>query len=300
MKEIPVYRFFKHKYGPELLVDVVDMKRMAPGIRRTPTYIQTFFALMLVAEGEQRVEVNGRGMAVGRGMVICARPGEVWSWDDEAHVEALTLAFEEEFLLSFFNDPHFIEHFPYLCAGRLSPFLLLTEPLYNRTLTLLQEMRTEINQPSGIDQHILRAMLYEALMLFSRAETVEVEADPLQPAAAATAMGDTGQDRYTEAFVRLVNEHYTHEHSTDFYASRLCITPGYLNKIARQSLGLSAKAYISSRILQEARRLLRYTTLTVQEIASRLGFDTATYFVRFFGKHEGMTPLEYRAKTNNQ
>lgn len=123
MKEIPIYRFFKHKYSPELLVDVVDVKRMAPGIRRMPTYIQTFFALMFVAEGEQRVEVNGRGMTVSRGIVICARPCEVWSWDDEVHIEALTLTFEEEFLLSFFNDPHFIERFPYLCAGCLSPFL---------------------------------------------------------------------------------------------------------------------------------------------------------------------------------
>ena len=45
---------------------------------------------------------------------------------------------------------------------------------------------------------------------------------------------------------------------------------------------------------KKATELLRYTTLTVQEISAHLGFDTATYFVRLFRKHEGVTPLQYR------
>ena len=286
MREIPVYKFFKHKYGPELLVDVVDMKRMGPGIRRTPTYIQTFFALMLVTEGEQRVEVNGQSMTVRPGIAICARPGEVWTWQEEAHIEVLSLGFEEDFLRTFFNDQHFLDRFPWLSAGRQSPFLSFSDDLYQRTLTLLQEMRGEINRPV-IDQHILRAMLYEALMLFSRATMLQGET-------AQTATMETATSRYIDDFVSLVSQHYTTEHSTEYYADRLCITPNYLNKIVRQSLGTSAKGYILNQLLREAKRLLRYTTLTVQEISARLGFDTATYFVRLFRKYEGQTPLQYR------
>ena len=73
-----------------------------------------------------------------------------------------------------------------------------------------------------------------------------------------------------------------------------CITPNYLNKIVRQSLGKSAKTYILEQILAEACRQLKYTTLSVADIATQLHFDTATYFVRLFKKYMAMTPLEFR------
>ena len=64
----------------------------------------------------------------------------------------------------------------------------------------------------------------------------------------------------------------------------------------RQTLRKSAKAYILDQLLSEACRLLRYTTLSVADIARQLHFDTATYLVRLFRKHIGQTPLEYRGQ----
>jgi AraC family transcriptional activator of pobA len=46
----------------------------------------------------------------------------------------------------------------------------------------------------------------------------------------------------------------------------------------------------------EAKRQLRYTTLAVADISSDLHFDTTSYFIRFFRKHAGMTPLEFRKR----
>ena len=45
---------------------------------------------------------------------------------------------------------------------------------------------------------------------------------------------------------------------------------------------------------QEAKRLLRYTELSVLEIADKLEFETSTYFVRFFKKATCITPLQFR------
>ena len=106
-------------------------------------------------------------------------------------------------------------------------------------------------------------------------------------------MGGRSIDIYNR-FVSLVAEHYRTAHDVAFYADRLCITPNYLNKIVRQSLGKSAKTYILDQILAEACRQLKYTTLPVADIAVQLHFDTATYFVRLFKKYMAMTPLEFR------
>ncbi|MCR5520203.1 MAG: AraC family transcriptional regulator [Bacteroidales bacterium] len=110
-------------------------------------------------------------------------------------------------------------------------------------------------------------------------------------------MAEGGAGRYLDEFITLVDENYATQHGIEFYADKLCITSNYLNKIVRDKLGKSTKEVISGRILQEAKRLLRYTELSVTEIADKLEFDTSTYFVRFFKKTTGTTPLQFR---NNQ
>ena len=291
MKKIPVYKFYKHKYGDELLVDVIDFEPMLPDIRRTPVFSMTFYNIMLVLDGVDVVAVNGRSRQMERGLIICSIPGEVWQFPADPQLKVLNLIFEKEFLLEFFNDPHFLDHFGYLQADRSTPFLKPDEPTFERILSLYQEMRGEITRHAK-DQHILRAMLYGTMMLLQRVPMVEAEVTET----IGRTLTDVPVSRYVDDFVQLVSDHFREQHGTEFYADRLCITPNYLNKIVRQTLGKSAKTYILDQILAEACRLLRYTTLSVSDIASQLHFDTATYFVRIFGKHIGQTPLAYRAK----
>ena len=292
MKRIPIYKFYKHKYGDELLVDVISYEKMMPDIRRTLVFSETFYSVTLVLEGDATVTVNGKSRRLEKGLIICSIPGEVWSFETEPQMEALNLIFEREFLLSFFNDPHFLDRFSYLQADRSSPFLMTDATTYERILSIYQEMRREITDYAQKDQHILRAMLYETMMLLQRVPMVDAQqVEPVQ-----RSLTDIPVSRYVEDFVQLVSDHFREEHGTEFYADRLCITPNYLNKIVRQSLGKSAKTYILNQILAEACRQLKYTTLPVADIAAQLHFDTATYFVRLFKKHMAMTPLKYREK----
>jgi len=66
----------------------------------------------------------------------------------------------------------------------------------------------------------------------------------------------------------------------------------------RQSLGKSTKKYIQNRRIEEAKRLLRYTSLPIADIAEKLNFDTSSYFVRAFAKAEVVTPLQFRQLQN--
>ena len=292
MKKIPVYKFYKHKYGDELLVDVISYEKMMPDIRRTLVFSETFYSITLVLESSDVIAVNGKSRRLEKGLIICSIPGEVWSIEAEPQIEALNLIFEKEFLLSFFSDPHFLDRFSYLQADRSSPFLMTDEAAFGRILTLYQEMRREITDYAQKDQHILRAMLYETMMLLQRVPMVEAQ----QVEAVQRSLTDIPVSRYVDDFVQLVSDHFREEHGTEFYADRLCITPNYLNKVVHQSLGKSAKTYILDQILAEACRQLKYTTLPVADIAAQLHFDTATYFVRLFKKYMAMTPLQYREK----
>lgn len=287
MKQIPLYTFHKRKYGAELLIDVLDLSYVKAGIRRTPVHRESFYCIILITEGREEVAVNGHKRIVQAGDIICSRPGEVWCWQPDPKLEGGVLIFEEAFLLSFFNDRHFLDRFAYLQANRASPFLQPDAALQERLRQLFSQMKAEIDDCPDKDQHILRAMLYETLMLLDR---IESSPDGGQP------MNGTSISRYIDGFIRSVDAEYMERHEVEYYAGKLCITPNYLNKIVRHSLGTTAKLYIHRKLLEEAKRLLSYTTLTVTEIAERLHFDTSSYFIRFFRKQTGITLLQYREK----
>lgn len=291
MKSIPLYKFYKRKYGEELLVDVLDLDYIKTGIRNTPVYRETFYCIIVITDGCEKVAVNGYEREVREGDVISSCPGEIWSWMPDPQLKGYVLIFEEQFLLSFFNDPKFLHRFYYLQANRTSSFLRPDNDLFQRVLHLYKEMKVEIDdESSDKDQHILRAMLYETLMLLNRVERMPVQGLP---------MNDVTADRYTDTFVKLANREFAVQHDVEYYADKLCITPNYLNKIVRQYFGMTTKQYLTGKILSEAERLLTYTSLTVTEIAERLNFETASYFVRFFRKATGKTPSQFRKNTNS-
>jgi AraC-like DNA-binding protein len=95
-------------------------------------------------------------------------------------------------------------------------------------------------------------------------------------------------------FLQLVQQHYKEHHSTAFYAQKLYLHPNSLNAIAKRHLGQSAKATIDAAVVAEAKYLLYQTNLSAKEIAFELGFQSATYFFRFFKKHTGISPVNYR------
>lgn len=285
MKSIPLYTFYKRKYGVELLVDVLDLDYIKTGIRKTPMHRETFYCIILITEGCEKVAVNGHEREVREGDVICSRPREIWSWMPDPRLQGYVLIFEEQFLLSFFNDGKFLSRFYYLQADRTSPFLRPDSGLFQRILHLYKQMKEEIDEERpDKDQHILRAMLYETLLLLNRVEKTAIESPP---------MNDVAAGRYADAFVNLADREFAAQHEVEYYADKLCITPNYLNKIIRRHFGMTTKQYLSGRILDEAERLLTYTSLTVAEIAERLNFESASYFVRFFRKATGKTPGQF-------
>lgn len=96
------------------------------------------------------------------------------------------------------------------------------------------------------------------------------------------------------SFCRLVMEHCHAEHEVKFYAEKLSITPYYLSKITRKTMGASAKELIDRQIVTEIKRLLTTTDISIKELAAEFHFDTMSYMARFFRRHTGFTPIEYR------
>ncbi|MFC4811482.1 response regulator [Paenibacillus sp. GCM10023250] len=74
------------------------------------------------------------------------------------------------------------------------------------------------------------------------------------------------------------------------------LNPAYLSVLYKQQTGHNLSEYIAEARLEKAKELLATTPLKIQDIADRVGFETAGYFNRFFKKRLRVTPQEYRAR----
>ena len=78
------------------------------------------------------------------------------------------------------------------------------------------------------------------------------------------------------------------------YADYLCITPNHLSAVIREQSGRSVMDWLNAHCVLRAQVLLRHTNLSIYEIADRLGFQSSTFFTRFFHRETGVTPKEYQ------
>ena len=99
-----------------------------------------------------------------------------------------------------------------------------------------------------------------------------------------------------EGGVRFINENLRSTLTAEEIAVALFVSKSTLAKHFRRELGMSVGEYINAAVLDEARRLLLGTRLSVKEISDSLAFSDQFYFSKKFKCRYGLSPREYRKK----
>jgi AraC-like DNA-binding protein len=92
----------------------------------------------------------------------------------------------------------------------------------------------------------------------------------------------------------LIETHFTTWHKPADYAAALHISVKALSRLTGKYLSKTPSALIAERIVQEAKRALHFSHLSVKEIAANTGFADPFYFSRLFKKYTGVAPTEFR------
>ena len=91
-----------------------------------------------------------------------------------------------------------------------------------------------------------------------------------------------------------IDGNYETDITLEELAARFFINKTYLSEMFKEQYGMTLKDYLVSVRITEAKRLLRFTNKTTEEIATMVGINGAAYFSRIFKRVEGVTPTEYR------
>ncbi|WP_080904084.1 helix-turn-helix domain-containing protein [Parabacteroides sp. Marseille-P3160] len=104
----------------------------------------------------------------------------------------------------------------------------------------------------------------------------------------------THSENVSLRFRKLLSRYAKKEHEVSFYASQLNITADHLSKIMRTYSGRSAIKWINHALITEARLLLRKPDMNIQQVSETLNFSDQSVFGKFFKKHTGESPSQYK------
>ncbi len=281
------YDFFRTKYGEELLIDLISLGDLEKYIRLSPVQRLTYYDITVIADGNGTFNIDNYEHDLKQGSVFFSSPGQIRKWNTDKVPQGYVLIFEEEFLCTFFNDTQFVQNLSCFNSDDNPPVLQLEYNDYHQLISLLQNIKNEISSFRNYDKHILRALLYQILILLNRRFISAYPSSRKKPI-----------NRYVKSFIRLVDTNHHQYRTVDYYAQHLHITSGHLNSLVKDYFGISAKKYILNRNILEAKRMLQYTNMGIDEIAYRLNYENTNYFIRAFRDHTDFTPLHFRNQTN--
>ena len=179
---------------------------------------------------------------------------------------------------------------------KLYPVVHLTDDeikLYDTYFQLLCnriKMSTSVLSPY-IVRSLLGTMLLELLSIMrlnSERMVVEGRQEEINPS--------LHKKRIIDNFMRLVEQSDGRIRRVDDFATQLNVTPKYLSTILKEVMNRRPSTYIQLYTLKAIEHRLRFTDMTMQEIANDLNFPNPSFFGKYCKEHLGMTPLEYRMK----
>ena len=198
----------------------------------------------------------------------------------------------DEVRLLRFNKPFYciLDHDAEVgCKGMLFfgasqlPVIKIPEDEIEKFETVWKMFTIEMQSNDNLQIDMLQMMLKRYLILCTRLYKTQK-----QPA-----LENYDSDLIRE-FNFLVEQNFKTKHTVAEYADLLHKSPKTLSNIFSKIGKKSPLQYIQSRKMMEARRLLHYSDLQIQEIAYELGYEDLQAFSRFFKKQEGVSPSKFK------
>jgi AraC-like DNA-binding protein len=137
---------------------------------------------------------------------------------------------------------------------------------------------------SNIVRSLVSTMMLEILSMMRRQEPEN------------TVTTGVHRQRLANEFMRLVEQSDGRIRRVDDFASRLNVTPKYLSTLLKETMSRRPSEMIHFYTLKAIERRLRYTDMTMQEIANDMNFANASFFGKYFRQHTGISPFQYRKR----
>lgn len=237
-----------------------------------------YHELIWVREGSGRHLIDGEQVEFGSRTLTLIAKGQVHQFERAEGISGVLVRFDDEWLTGSRR---------WLFSGGTCAALSVPEEDALRFDALLDLLREEVERPTAPESAELRRHLLSAALLWAqRWREAQLEGG-----------GATSADvQLQQQFLETLERDFADSHDAGHYAAELGVTTGTLSRTLTRLSGRSTKQLILDRVLLEAARLLRFSDLSVKEIAARLGFTDQFAFSKAFKRQRGEAPLDFRTR----
>lgn len=256
---------------------------------RSPTRMDGLI-LLLCAEGEMSITCNLHQIHLTPGMVFFARSGTIIQVEDVKDSRVSVVICNEDFLEKI--NISFQDLLPHIASLNNLYCFSLTDEQFNllqRQISLLGDF---ISQPSDLlHYHEIvrstgRTLFYHfCSLLINYLKSIRQQGIEIKT---------PHEEIVFRHFIQLVGQHYRKERRVSFYAEQMHLTPKYMSIVIRRASGHGPTEWINQNVLLEAKNLLRYTNMSIQEVTYNLSFPNQSFFGRWFKNQTGISPKKYR------
>lgn len=237
------------------------------------------YLVLVLEQGKGEHEIDFIPREVNDRVVFMMRPGQVHRLSLRAGCKGFLIQFKADFFFHKNKNSgqllRRVAHHAFYQAG---------EDEFKKLLVPLRSVFAEYNEKQEGYREVIKANLavfFIGLLRLSGGPLIEVKSYV--------------QGRMDELHT-LLEKHLSTHKQVSAYAEMMHLSPYQLNAITKASLGKSCSTLIRDEIILEAKRQLLAGSAQVSEIAWQLGYEDASYFIRFFRKHSGYSPEAFRKK----
>ena len=245
-----------------------------------------FYGLILCVQGWMDLTVNNELVHIGVYNFFAGGPGMILGRSSQSKdCKIYAIYFTKAFLLKNHVNPHQLEAFDFI-SHNFQPCLPLgkedAEPLI-KLYDILKDKRVARNEPYHLEiiRNLFFAYVYEAASLYRQKGNAMPEEFSRET--------DIGYK-----FRQLLAQYCTREHHLKFYADALFISQKYLIHAIKRATAKTPGKLIDEALIEEAKIRLKNGKQTIAMVAEELQFSDQASFSKFFKKHTGATPSDFR------
>lgn len=279
-----------HEIGHFNVFDTGEIRARIKQTGKMPYNRREYYKISSI-NGRNKAEYADKEFLIEKNALLFATPRIPYHWipqDDEQ--SGHFCIFTSDFLVRE-KSGIVLDDLPIFRAGGY-PIFELSDEDSEEVNAIFRKMHREMSSDYAYKYDLLRNYVLELIHLGQKLQPVT----SLHPAHNASA-------RVSSLFIELLERQFpiesTHQklslRTAKDYADRLSVHVNHLNKVLKEQTGKTTTSLISSRIVQEAKILLKQTDWSISEIAYCLGFEETAHFSNFFRKQAAATPLQFRS-----
>ena len=253
----------------------------------TPSRINAYL-IGVCTSGTASVSMNMNSYVLQPGAFFTLAPGHLLQVSEQADFRASMLLISPEYFSGIHLDTKQLVPLSVLVVK--SSFVLDAldaKMLSDGMHSVACEMRLK---PTTFTDDLIASMI--STLLYKAGDVITRN----QPMPTLTSDAGPRSEEYFRNFLRLLAQHYKQERMVSFYAERLRVTPKYLTTLIKKASGRSVSAWIDYYVIGEAKTLLKYSDLSIYEIAKELNFPNQSFFGSYFRRYMGVSPSQYRMR----